>query len=126
MDERENILKRMCIRYETLGTRMIQVILGLFVILRLKMAIKTASFIDTRFYIETADFIRRGISPYHSEDFLSRFPGPPMQPPSMSLLSMPLCFFSKSVQNALFFYGGIIAFCCFVVMIFQYNVFQWK
>lgn len=126
MDTLKKGFLQIFIRYETFGTRMIQVVLGLFVILRLKMALRTASFIDTRFYIETADFIRRGISPYHSEDFLSRFPGPPMQSPSMSLLSMPLCFLSKGVQNALFFYGSIIAFLCFVVMIFQYHGFQWK
>ncbi|MCR5380239.1 MAG: DUF2029 domain-containing protein [Lentisphaeria bacterium] len=119
-------LMNLFMRYERLAGRIIQVILGLFVLLRLKMALKTASFIDTRFFVETADFIRRGVSPYHSKEFLAIFPAPPLQSPSVSLLSMPLCILSKNIQNAIFFGGGIIAFAVFVVMVFHYYGYHWR
>ena len=103
-----------------------QFLICALIILRLAMAYKTALFTDTRFFVETANFVRHGLCPYKPEVFLTKFGAPPMQSPSMSLLAMPLCFFPRTFQNFVFFFLGILAFFSFVILVFNYCGFNYK
>ena len=75
---------------EAVLSRLIQIFLCLLVLSRIMMAWKTANNVDTRYFVETAKLVSQGISPYNPETnpTIYKFP---LQAPSMSLLSMPLC-----------------------------------
>ncbi len=117
-----NIIKR----YETICCSICQFMLCISILLRLAMAYRTALFTDTRFFVETANWVRQGLCPYKPEVFLTKFGAPPMQSPSMSLLAMPLCFTPKTFQNCVFFSLGILAFFSYVILVFNYFGFNYK
>ena len=106
-------------RHEKKLCRGIQLLLCLMVLMRLGMAWRNAIFVDTRYFVETARLIMQGISPYHPEANPSGYIYP-IQSPAMSLFSMPLCFTPKAFQNCFFFFGGIVAFVVFTLMVFRF------
>lgn len=87
-------------RHEKKLCRGIQFLLCLMVLARLGMAWRKASFVDTRYFVETARLIMQGISPYHPEENPTIYKYP-IQSPAKSLFSMPLCFTSQAFQNLL-------------------------
>ena len=106
-------------------TRAIQVFLAVLVLGRIALKWRVVVFCDLRYFVVTAGQILKGISPYHPENN----PPPylyPLQPPSMSLLSMPLCFTPELFQNLLFFIGGILFFFAYTFMVFNYYGFSPK
>ncbi len=107
------------IKHEVAIARFIQILLCIFVIIRISMAWQKEGFGDTRYFVETAKLIISGISPYHPETNPTKYKYP-LQSPSMSLLSMPLCFTSETFQNLFFFFGGIVAFFLFTFLVFNY------
>ncbi len=113
-------------KYERVISFICQIFLGVIILLRLAIAYRTAIFVDARFFVETANWVRQGISPYKPEVFLTKFGCAPIQPPSMSLLAMPLCIFSKTIQNYVFFCLGVISFFVFVIMVFHYYGYNFK
>ena len=113
-------------KYERIVSLFCQILLGIIILLRLAMAYRTALFTDTRFFVETANWVRQGLCPYKPEVFLTKFGAPPMQSPSMSLLAMPLCFTPKTFQNCVFFSLGILAFFSYVILVFNYFGFNYK
>ncbi len=113
-------------RYETICCSISQFMLCALILLRLAMAYRTALFTDTRFFVETANWVRQGICPYKPEVFLTKFGAAPIQAPSMSLLSMPLCFCSITIQNYVFFFLGTLAYIAFAVLVFNYFGFNYK
>ncbi len=119
-------LKHCLMKYERIGSFISQISLGIIIIVRLAIAYRTAIFVDARFFVETANWVREGISPYKPEVFFTKFGCAPIQPPSMSLLSMPLCMFSKTIQNYVFFSLGIISYFVFVIMVFHYYGYKFK
>lgn len=113
-------------RYETISCSICQIMLYALILLRLAMAYRTALFTDTRFFVETANWVRQGLCPYKPEVFLTKFGAAPLQSPSMSLLSMPLCFCSMTIQNYVFFFLGTLAYFAFAVLVFNYFGFHYK
>lgn len=113
-------------RYETICCSVCQFMLCALILLRLAMAYRTALFTDTRFFVETANWVRQGLCPYKPEVFLTKFGAAPLQSPSMSLLSMPLCFCSITFQNVVFFILGTLAYFAFAVLVFNYFGFNYK
>lgn len=121
----KNIL-RIIKRYETICCSICQVMLCALILLRLAMAYRTALFTDTRFFVETANWVRQGLCPYKPEVFLTKFGAAPLQSPSMSLLSMPLCFCSITFQNIVLFILGTLAYFAFAILVFNYFGFNYK
>ncbi len=117
-----NIIKR----YETICCSICQFMLCILILLRLAMAYRTALFTDTRFFVETATWVRQGICPYKPEVFLTKFGSAPLQAPSMSLFSMPLCYCSITFQNIVFFILGTLAYFAFAILVFNYFGFNYK
>lgn len=106
-------------------TRAIQVFLGFLVLGRIALKWRVVNFCDLRYFIVTANQILQGISPYHPENN----PPPylyPLQPPSMSLLSMPLCFTPELFQELFFFIGNSLFFFAYTFMVFDYYGFSPK
>ena len=118
------MIKTQLVLHEKILTRAIQIFLGVLTFFRIVMA-WSDYYIDTRYFIETAKLILQGISPYHPETNPTRFPYP-LQSPSMSLLSMPLCYTPELFQNLFFFVGNIVCFIALTVMVFNYYGFSPK
>ena len=118
------MIKTQLVLHEKILTRAIQIFLGVLTFFRVVMA-WSDYYIDTRYFIETAKLILQGISPYHPETNPTRFPYP-LQSPSMSLLSMPLCYTPELFQNLFFFVGNIVCFVALTVMVFNYYGFSPK
>ena len=121
---KKSILK-ILLCYEKVGVRTIQAFLIFCILIRLVSAIKTAEYVDTRYFIETSKLILQGISPYHPETNPTKYIYP-AQAPSMSLICMPLCIFPDIVQNLFFFFAGTIAFIVFTALVFNYFGFSIK
>lgn len=124
----KNSFKNLLLTYEALIVRCMQfLLLGLVLIRWIENANK-AIFIDFRMYLKTAKLIYNGISPYFPEVYklhINDFP--PLQPPSMSLLFMPLSLLPTS--NTLYYIYYIVSCCAFVVfvtMVFNYYGFRVK
>lgn len=109
-------------KHETVLTGIILALLCILVLARISMTWEKRgyNFIDARYFVETAKLILQGISPYNPETNPTIFKYP-LQAPSMSLLSMPICFLPGDIPPLLFFYlGGMIAFFCFTFLVFDF------
>ena len=108
-------------RHETALARLLQLALVLLVATRitLSMTRQVNGFIDARYFVETARLVLQGVSPYHAETNPTIYKYP-LQAPSMSLLSMPLCHTSEQFQNFCFFAGGLAAFLAFMLLVLNY------
>ena len=120
-----SFFKNFLIRHEKILTGIILALLCVLVLMRISIwTIADFGFVDARYFVETARLILHGISPYNPETNPTPFKYP-LQAPSMSFLSMPLCFLPNRFLAYFFFYlGGILAFFCFTFLVFHYYGFH--
>ena len=115
-----NITMKKFFKNEKACCRICQFMLGMVVLLRLLIVYRGGFFTDTRFFVETANFVRQGLNPYLPEVYLTKFGIPPIQAPSMSVLAMPLVLCSIPLQNFILFSLGTLSFALFCVIVFHY------
>ena len=119
-------MKNFFMRNEKVCCRICQLMLGLVVLLRLSIVYRGGFFTDTRFWVETANFVRQGLNPYLPEVYLTKFGIPPVQAPSMTFLAMPLVFCSIPIQNCIIFLLGTLSYAFFCIIVFQYYGFSYR
>ena len=105
------------IKNEKALTSVILAFLCVVVLSRIIMAYSPDNCVDTHYFVETARLILKGISPYHPETNPTPYKYP-VQSPSMSLLTMPLCFFPEAVQYLCFFICGVVTFVGLTLWVF--------
>jgi hypothetical protein len=98
-------------RHERLLCAIIGLLLLALTVARWAGAWQSASFVDLKFFVATAEFVVRHVSPYSSDEFAAlEYPAKPIQAPSMTALMMPIVYLPDLAQKVLFFFGGAAAF----------------
>ena len=115
-----DFVKKHLKKYETIGTRIVQLLLCLLVLIRVLMVYKASNSCDLDNYLTVAKVIRGGISPYSHNIWSMYKIAPPLQPPSMSLLVMPLTFHPEHLVHVLFFISSALFFYALVFFVFNH------
>ncbi len=110
--------------------RAISILSGLFIILlviaRMIRAYQKAPFLDLRVMMSTCELIVNHTSPYMTEAFNALgYDAPPVQPPSMSILLLPLLPLPFTAQAIIVFGINLIAaILCLFVVIRHYRLYE--
>lgn len=112
-------IKQFLIHYEAPIVYIIGLMLFAALVSRIKSGLQTTACADGRCLVVTAQSILNGISPYF-EEIWRELGMIPLQSPSVSLIIMPVCFFSRVYQNLFFFFVPLLFYYAFVIMVFYY------
>ena len=110
-------------KHEKILAGILLALICILVSVRISTTWDKKGFVDARYFVETSRLILQGISPYTPETNPTRYKYP-MQAPSMSLLTMPLCPLPDLAVFLFFFFTGILAFVGFTVLIFDFYGFH--
>lgn len=110
-----------CRKHEHLLCAIIGLLLIALTLARWIGAWQSASFVDLKFFVATAEFVARHVSPYVSDEFAALgFPAKPVQAPSMTALTMPIVYLPDLAQKLLFFFVGAAAFVVGLLMVYRH------